>query len=268
MSFARFTDNEFPFDTCCAQCFGGCGRFIYMSARLCDADDYGCCSNVRSPISLGMYVLVTECGCVGPVCAECSCLDSISCMFCGEETTVFAKDKEGSSFTVEHYWDVRCYEDITEWFTMLDVFYRVLYMLGDVNHSAFFTWMKQNTDTFVPWVDMRPNEETQQLLHSFKQYVALSKSSFFLTCCLPVQQHLVCSRKNYRTQLATEFFRMCHIERFPMTFPRKEITSQCLLGFVGMIVRRMTHSDYVLKTAWNRLFAIIFYRLHKRLLKV
>jgi len=188
-------------------------------------------------------------------------------MFCGEETTVFAMDKESRSFSTElDRYD--CYEDITEWFTNLDVFYRVLYMLGDVNHSAFFTWLKQTTDRFVHWVDMRPNKETQQLLHSFKQYVALSKSSFLLTGCLPVQQHLVCSRKDYQTQLATEFFRMCHIERFPMTFSRKEITSQFLLGFVGMLIRRMTHSDKVLKRECNRLFAIIFHRLNKRLLKV
>ncbi len=191
--------------------------------------------------------------------------------------SVCAKDKERSTFFLK---DKR--GDITYWFRNLKRFNQVLYMIGDMNHSSFFTWMRQITGTFDHWVDIQPNQ-ISPLLHSFNQYVEL-------TLCLPNQKDLVCSRIEYqeslakeffgmclpppvqkhlyqerdaRKQLAINFFGMCHLKLFPLTFPRKKITSQFLLGFVGMIIRRMTHSDNVLKTAWKRLFAIIFHRLLK-----
>ena len=267
MTFRKFKRSEYPYQVCCANCFG-CGKHLHLSERRYYADEPICTDKVEAQIfDLGQCVLRTNC-CSGPVCRDCARDGEICCMFCCEETGVHAIDKDSIPFASEF----DCY-NIIKWFEKLDEFNRFLDMLGE-NPSSFFRWLKQTTHNFYldRWYYMNiiGDEEKSQIIHSFKQFVAISKSAFCLTVCRPFQRRIVRSKEDTicQRQLAIEFFRMCHLECSQMTFRRKEITSQCLLGFVGELIARMTHSEYVLQTAWNPLFAIIFYRLNKKLLKL
>jgi hypothetical protein len=164
---------------CETVCFGGCRNVVRMTNISCPSEEFGNSEN-RRRVNLGEYVLVTSCGCKLPICSECSFLVSIHCVFCGENTTVSAMDKECSSFYIRRdryherksFWPCRP-EKIVSWFRSVTRFNRVRRILGDIDHSSFFKWLKQTTDKFPFWVDIDidtlPDDEIRRLLHSYEQ---------------------------------------------------------------------------------------------------